>query len=414
VSNFKTSDNASAGAAPALGSTLRWLLAVACGMLIANVYFGQPLTGLISAALGLPRESAGLIVTLPLIGYGVGLLTLVPLGDLVENRRLITALIAVEAVCLLAISMLSHALTFLVTAFFIGMSASAVQVILPYVSHLTPEKQRGQALGRLVSGIMLGIMLARPLSSFVADLGSWRAIYWLSGGATVLMLLALRLAIPARAPVAGPTYGVLMGSMGRIFLSTEILRRRALYHAAMFGAFSVFWTAAPLWLSGAPFHLSHNGIAWVAVAGVAGAIAPPIAGRLADRGLAHAATAAAMVLAGLSFVLSNLGRGGGSFGLAMVVATAILLDFAVSANLVFGQRTIYALGAAERSRINALFMATFFVGGAIASALGGWSFARYGWAGVSILGIGLPLLALLYWTTEHRAEPAPIAVGVMD
>jgi predicted MFS family arabinose efflux permease len=409
VLKFNRRESAGGVTVPELPSMLRWLLAITCGMLIANVYFGQPLTGLISAALGMPRESAGLIVTLPLIGYGVGLLTLVPLGDLIENRRLILVLIAVEAVCLLAISLLSHALTFLVTAFFVGMSASAVQVILPYASHLTPENLRGQALGRLVSGIMLGIMLARPLSSFVADLGSWRAIYLLSGGASILLLLSLWLTIPPRAPLAGHSYGALMGSMGRIFLHTEILRRKALYHAAMFGAFSVFWTAVPLWLSGAPFHLSQDGIAWVAVAGVAGAIAPPIAGRLADRGLAQAGTAAAMVLAAVSFVLSNLGHGGGSFGLAMVVATAILLDFAVSANLVFGQRAIYALGAEERSRVNALFMATFFVGGAIASALSGWCFARYGWVGVSILGIGLPLLALLYWATEHRPKPLRIA-----
>ena len=392
------------GSSPELRSGLRWLLAVTCGMLIANVYFGQPLTGPISAALGMPQQSAGFIVTLPLMGYGVGLLMLVPLGDLVENRRLILVMIAVEAACLLTISMISQALAFLVTAFFIGMSASAVQVILPYVSHLTAEAARGRALGRLVSGIMLGIMLARPVSSFVADLGSWRVIYLISGGATVLVLFTLWRTIPRRAPVAGPSYGQLMGSMGRIYRDSEILRRRALYHAAMFGAFSVFWTAAPLWLSGAPFFLSQNGIAWVAVAGVAGAIAPPFAGRLSDRGLAGIGTAAAMALAGLSFALSNLGRSGGSFGLAMVVMTAVLLDFAVSANLVFGQRAIYTLGAEERSRINALFMATFFAGGAVASGLSGWIFARYGWTGVSMLGIGLPLLALLYWTTERRNE----------
>ncbi|MGI4879338.1 MAG: MFS transporter [Janthinobacterium lividum] len=382
-----------------------WLLSVACGMLVANIYFGQPLTGLISAALGMPRASTGLIVTLPLIGYGTGLLMLVPLGDLVENRRLVLVLVAIEIACLLLIGTLSHPVAFLATGFLMGMAASVVQVILPYASHLTPEAMRGKALGRLVSGIMLGIMLARPVASFVAELSSWRVIYLLSGGTSFALFLTLWFKLPRRAPSAGPSYGALMGSMWHIFVHTELLRRRAFYQAAMFGAFSAYWTAVPLWLTGAPFNLSQNGIAWVALAGVARAIAPPFAGRLADIGHARAGTAAAMLLASTAFLLSNLGHGGGAFELSMVVATAILLDFAVSANLVFGQRAIYALGAEERSRLNGLFMATFFAGGAIASAVAGWAFAKAGWTGVSIIGVALPMIALAYWATERRPAP---------
>lgn len=396
------------GGADHLSSAMQWLLAVACGMLVANIYFGQPLTGLVSAALGMPRASTGLIVTLPLIGYGTGLLMLVPLGDLIENRRLILVLVAIEIACLLLIGTVSHPIAFLATGFLMGMAASVVQAILPYASHLTPEAMRGKALGRLVSGIMLGIMLARPVASFVAELSAWRTIYLLSGGTTFALLLTLWFVLPRRVPVAGPTYGALMGSMWHIFVRTELLRRRAFYHAAMFGAFSAFWTAAPLWLSGPPFNLSQNGIAWVALAGVAGAIAPPFAGRLAHSGHARAGTAAAMLLAAAAFLLSNMGSGGGTFGLSIVVATAVLLDFAVSANLVFGQRAIYALGPEERSRLNGLFMATFFVGGAVASALAGWTFAKAGWTGVSIIGVALPLIALAYWATERthdRAKP---------
>jgi predicted MFS family arabinose efflux permease len=389
------------GGAAHLSSAMLWLLAVACGLLVANIYFGQPLTGLISAALGMPRASTGLIVTLPLIGYGTGLLLLVPLGDLVENRRLILVLVAIEIACLFLIASLPDPVAFLATGFVMGMAASVVQVILPYASHLTPEDRRGKALGRLVSGIMLGIMLARPVASFVAELNSWRTIYLLSGGTTSALLLALWFTLPPRRPSGGPSYGALMGSMWHIFVRTELLRRRAFYQAAMFAAFSAFWTAAPLWLSGPPFNLGQNGIAWVALAGVAGAIAPPFAGRLADIGHARTGTAAAMLLASAAFLLSNLACDGGPFGLSMIVATAILLDFAVSANLVFGQRAIYALGPEERSRLNGLFMATFFVGGAVASAVAGWAFAKAGWAGVSTIGTALPLFALVYWATER-------------
>jgi predicted MFS family arabinose efflux permease len=386
-----------------LSSAMLWLLSLTCGMLIANVYFGQPLTGLISASLGMPPQSAGLIVTLPLIGYGAGLLLLVPLGDMIENRRLILLLVSIEAACLLLIAALPHPFAFLVTAFFMGMAGSVVQVVQPYVSHLMPETSRGEAIGRLVSGVMLGIMLARPLSSFVAYFGSWRSIYVLSGAATIVLGFVLRQFMPVRQPAAGPRYVALMGSMGGLFIHTEVLRRRAFYHAAMFGTFSVFWTAVPLWLSGSPFNLTQNGIAWVALAGVAGAVAPPFAGRLADKGGARAGTALAMLLAALAFLLTNVGWSGGKWGLGMVVVAAILLDFAVSANLVFGQRAIYALGPERRSRLNGLYMAIFFAGGAIGSAIGGWSFARFGWSGVSVVGVTLPLLALLYWATEFSA-----------
>ena len=389
-----------------LSPAMLWLLALTCGMLIANVYFGQPVTGLISASLGMPKESAGLIVTLPLIGYGVGLLLLVPLGDLVENRTLILGLVGIEVVCLLLIATLAHPVAFLIVGFFMGMAASAVQVVQPYVSHLVPENERGQSIGRLVSGVMLGIMLARPLSSFVADFGSWRLIYVLSGVAIVVLAVGLRKAMPRRQPAAGPDYGALLWSMGDILVHTVTLRRRALYHAAMFGTFSVFWTAVPLWLSGSPFNLTQNGIAWVALAGVAGAVAPPFAGKLADRGLARAGTATAMLFAALAFLLTNVSLISTGWRLAMVVAAAVILDFAVSANLVFGQRAIYTLGPERRSRLNGLYMAIFFAGGAIGSAIGGWSFAQFGWRGVSVVGVTLPLLALVYWSTESGA-PRP-------
>jgi predicted MFS family arabinose efflux permease len=389
-----------------LSPAMLWFLALTCGMLIANVYFGQPVTGLISTSLGMPKESAGLIVTLPLIGYGVGLLLLVPLGDLVENRTLILGLVGIEVVCVLLIATLADPVAFLIVGFFMGMAASAVQVVQPYVSHLVPENERGESIGRLVSGVMLGIMLARPLSSFVASFGSWRLIYVLSGVAIIALAVGLHKAMPRRQPAAGPGYGALLWSMGDILAHTATLRRRALYHAAMFGTFSVFWTSVPLWLSGSPFNLTQNGIAWVALAGVAGAVAPPFAGKLADRGWAQAGTAAAMLFAVLAYVLTDVSWSGG-WRLAMVVAAAVMLDFAVSANLVFGQRAIYSLGPERRSRLNGLYMAIFFAGGAIGSAVGGWSFAQFGWRGVSVVGVTLPLLALVYWSTESGPPRQP-------
>jgi MFS family permease len=166
--------------------------------------------------LGMPMASRGLIVTLPLTGYGVGLLMVVPLGDLLENRRLVVLLVALESTCLLLLGAASHSrpVTFLSLAFLVGLTASAVQVIMPYASQVTGEQMRGRARGRLVSGVMFGIMLARPLASFVAGRASWRAIYFLAGGLMASLAIALAVTIPSRRPAAGATYGALLQSMG--------------------------------------------------------------------------------------------------------------------------------------------------------------------------------------------------------
>lgn len=385
-------------------TAMQWLLGSGCGLLIANVYYAQPLAGLIAAALGLPASSAGLLVTLPLVGYGAGLLMIVPLADLVENKRLVLLLVGIEAVCMASMTLLRHPAPYLFAEFFVGMSAAAVQVLVPYVTFLAPEAVRGKAIGKVVSGVMLGIMLARPLSSAVAQVFSWHAIFLLSAVLMLGLFLALKLALPARSPRPGLTYGVLLASMGCIFVSTPILRRRAFYHAFMFGTFSVFWTAVPLWLSGPQFNLSQSSIAWVALAGVAGAIAPPFAGWMADHGRSRLGTGLAMVLAALAFLMTRFVHQAGTVDLAILVCAAIALDFAASANLVLGQRAIYALSVEQRGRLNGLFMATFFAGGALGSALGGWTYVHFGWNGVTLLGAGLPLMGLLYFATEKMSE----------
>ncbi len=385
---------------------LQWLLVAAGGLIIANLYYAQPLTGVVGRALGMSKGAVGLLQTLPLMGYCLGLLVIVPLGDLLENRRLVMVLVGLETLCLLGVSFACGPASYFAAAFLVGLSASAVQIIVPYATHLAPSNVSGRVVERVVSGVMLGIMLARPAASLVADVWSWRAIFRISAVLMAALFVGLRAALPARRPPAGLRYGALLLSLGRIFVGTEILRRRAFYHACLFGAFSVFWTAAPLWLSSSRFGLTQRGIAWVALAGVAGAIAPPFAGRIADRGLSRPFTAVAMVVAIGAVLLSTLARDGSLVGVAPIVAAAIVLDFAVSANLVFGQRAIYALDAKQRSRINGLFMATFFAGGALGAAASGWAYARFGWPGVTALGVGLPFMGLGYLMTERKPAGA--------
>lgn len=377
------------------------LLAAACALLIANLYFVQPIAELVAAEFQMARQHVGLLTTLPLAGYGAGLLLLAPLGDLVENRLLILMMTAAEAVALFALWLIDHPGPFLVVSFAAGLSASAIQVILPYTSHMLAGPQQGQAVARIVSGVMLGIMLARPTSSFLAEMFPWRTVYAASASLMALITIALATALMPRRPVGAIGYIDLMKSMTRLLGSTEVLRRRAFYHATMFGTFITFWTAIPLWLAEPPFSLSQGGIALVALAGVAGAIAPPFASRLVDAGHGRVGTIAVMGIAMFAMVLTLRASHG---SVATIVLAGILLDAAVSAHLVFGQRAIYALAPELRSRMNALYIASFFAGGAAASAASAWAFVHHGWHGVVILGVALPALALLYRLTE--AAPA--------
>ncbi len=384
----------------ALSGGLTLLLAAAAGLIVANVYYAQPLVGPISVALGLSPHSAGLVVTMTQIGYALGLLLLVPLGDLLENRRLILGVVAVATVALAVEALSHHAATFLGAAFVIGLGSVAVQILVPLAAHLAPPAQRGRAVGEVMSGLMLGIMLARPAASLIAYAFSWHAVFWISAGLMIALSIVLRVALPSRRPTMRLSYLALLRSMADLALTTPVLQRRALYHAALFGAFSLFWTAVPLELAQV-YHLSQAGIALFALAGVAGAISAPIAGRLADRGWTRPATGLAMIAVAAAFLLGRAGLAPTPAGLIALVAMAILLDFGVTANLVLGQRAIFMLGDEARSRLNGLYMATFFAGGAICSALGGWAYAEGGWSLTLWVGLALPLLAFVFYLTER-------------
>ncbi|WP_027524333.1 MFS transporter [Bradyrhizobium sp. Ec3.3] len=384
----------------AVSRRLTILLAAACGMVAANIYYAQPLIGPISTALGLSHDAAGLIVTMTQVGYGVGLLLIVPLGDLVENRTLICSVIGLGAAALLAAACATQALPFLVAALFIGLGSVAVQIIIPYAAHLAPAATRGRVVGNVSTGLMLGIMLARPVSSFLASIASWHAVF---SGSTVLMIAlagVLWRTLPKRMPVVRLHYLQLLGSMPHLVRTTPVLRRRALYQAFLFGAFSLFWTVTPLLLASPAFGLSQRGIALFALAGVAGAVAAPIAGRIADRGYSRGATRAAMLLVAAAFLITHIGAAGSTLNLACLAIAAIAIDFGVQGNVVLGFRTIFALGPEHRSRLNGLYMATFFTAGAAGSALGGFAFAHGGWTLASSIGFALPAAALIYAAFE--------------
>lgn len=384
---------------------LAFLLAASCGLIVANLYYAQPLVGPIAASLGASPESVGLMVTLTQVGYALGLLFVVPLADLVENRRLVLGTTVLGVLALVGTGLSTHLVPLLVWALLVGVGSVAVQILVPYAAHLAPEAVRGRAVGNVMGGLMVGIMLARPVASFLTELGSWHTVFFVSAAATSVLVRVLARRLPVRRPGSSSSYAALLRSMGDLALSTPVLQRRAFYHACLFGAFSVFWTTVPLLLAGPAFGLSQSGIAWFALAGVAGAVAAPVAGRLADRGWTRACTGLAMAGTGLAFALSVPAARGGGASLASLVGVAVLLDYAVTTNLTLGQRAIFALPAERRSRLNGLYLATFFAGGAAGSAVGVHAWAAGGWPFVAGTGIALALAALAGFATERRATP---------
>ena len=376
------------------------LLAVACGVIVANIYYSQTIISVISHTLNLSLRSSGFIVSITQLGYGIGLIFLVPLADKYENKRLIISLITLSIVITFAITLITSPSLFLIISLLLGVSAVAVQVIVPYVSHLVSETERGRVVGNVMSGLMLGIMMSRPISSLISEFFPWQSVYILSAILMFILAIVLWLKLPERHPKNTIKYLDILKSMKTIIVNEPILRRRSVYQAAMFGCFSLFWTASPLLLLSPVFNFSHQGVALFALAGVAGAIAAPLAGRMADQDKVRKGTMYAMIIAIISFVITLFCQSGSVLAVLVLTAAAILIDFATALNLVLGQREIFLLNPKLRSRINGIYMATFFLGGSIASALGSWVFVVFGWVGVVIVSIAILLLVFTYFLTE--------------
>ncbi len=378
------------------------LFAFCCGAIVANIYYAQPIIELIAPDIGLSSTMASLIVSLTQIGYALGLFFLVPLGDLLENRRLmiLTSLVAIAS--LLGAAFTEQPNAFLLVSLLIGFSSVSVQILIPLAAHLTPEESRGRVVGGIMGGLLLGILLARPVSSVVADLFGWRAMFIAAAVLMIAISLVLLLTVPKRQPAHSATYGQLLRSLGSLLRQQPVLRQRAFYQACMFATFSLFWTAVPLELA-RNHGLSQSQIALFALVGAIGAIAAPISGRLADAGHTRVASLLAMLFAALSFLPAFIHPAYSVIGLAV---TGVLLDFCVQMNMVLGQRAVYALDAHSRGRLNALYMTSIFIGGAVGSSIASAVYEHAGWLGIVGVGSALPLLALLrFLSTSQKALP---------
>lgn len=383
---------------PVLTRSLTLVLAVTCGVLVANLYYAQAAIGPISSELGLDGGSAGLVVTLIQFGYALGLLLIASLADLVENRRLVLITVAVTVLGLVGVTFAPSAGVFLIASLAVGVATVGAQVLIPLATHLAPLEHRGRVIGDLMGGLLGGIMLSRPWANFVTGLLGWRWVFGIAALLAAALLVVLWFTLPRRMPEhTGIHYGTLLTTTVGYLARSRTLQRRSLYQALAFAAFNFFWTCAPLMLHGT-FHFTQFQIALFALAGAGGAFAAPFAGRLADRGLANVtsgvafAVIAVMLLITVWSVAAQL--------LVPLVIAAVLIDAATQSNQVSGQRIVYGIAPDARSRVNSAYIFTFFLGGALGSLLAPLVFEHWGWPGVAAVGAAIAGFALLVFLSE--------------
>lgn len=387
--------------APAPLRVIALVLAVACGLTVANLYYAQPLLDLISRSFDVGEGTATLVVTLTQVGYALGLVFVLPAGDLVENRTLVTRTLIGTALALLLAGLSPDFGVFLAVSVLVGLTSVVAQILVPFAAHLAPPAQRGRFVGQVMSGLLLGILLARTVASLIAGVAGWRAIYLISAGLTVVLALVLRRVLPLRAPSHSAGYRSLLASVAALARNEPVLRRLAVSQACMFGAFTAFWTAIAYELIN-EHGLDQTEVGFFALVGAAGAAAAPVAGRLADRGLGRVSRFVALLLATASMLLAAFGDG----SLVLLAVAGVLLDFAVQSHQVMSQQVIYALRDDARARINTVYMGSVFVGGAISSAVAGVLHSTAGWSGVALFAAGLPVIGVVLWLTGRTTAPA--------
>ncbi|MFB9261938.1 MFS transporter [Bradyrhizobium erythrophlei] len=374
-----------------------WIGAISTGVIVTNLFAPQILVGLISRSLDMTAWQAGLISTLTLLGYALGLLLLVPLVDLVENKRLILRTLACAILAAVATALAPTTLLLLVATFILGACCAAIQMVVPLVASMVAPERRGQAIGEVMSGLMIGILLSRPAASLIADAWSWRGYYVVSAILMTLLAGALARYLPTLRPATTVSYGALLRSFPRLLREEPVLRVRAWTAALVMASFTAFWAAVALRLPDAPFALDARGIALFALIGVAGAAATPLAGRWGDRGLArpmligsHLLIIGSLALCAWAGVIESR-----IAALLVLSAGTILLDVGITTDQTLGRRAVNLLRPEARGRINGLFVALFFVGGAVgaASASIAWNFG--GWTMVCVVAAAFGVLGFV-------------------
>jgi predicted MFS family arabinose efflux permease len=394
----------------------RWLvllLAVVVGASVANLYYAQPLLHDIAQDTHVADSTAGYLVTASQLGYAVGLGLLVPLGDLLERRRLVVLLMVLTGLASLIVAVVPSFPLILAAIAIVGLAASVTQIVVPLAASLADDAERGRVVGTVMSGLLIGILAARTVGGFLAQAGGWRIVFTVAAVVMFVLAAVLRRVLPPVQPTAGHlSYAALLRSVGSLVLEEPVLRQRMVLGAVGMTCFTTLWTALSFLLSGPHYNYGPATIGLFGLAGLAGAGMAPISGRLADRGHGRLVAPAGFVLLVLSWVLLALGAS----SLAALLVGIVALDLAQQSLQINHQSTIYALNPEARSRLTTAFVVAIFLGGAAASAIASTLYASEGWSGVCIFGGAVAAFGLIFYVVSEarmrRAGTLPRAAVV--
>lgn len=376
-----------------LSPTLIVLMSVATGLAVASNYYPQPLLDTIARAFSLTPGQAGFIVTVAQLGYAAGLLFLVPLGDMFERRKLIVSMTLLSAIGLLVTASSQSLAVMLLGTALTGLFSVVAQILVPLAATLATPEKRGKVVGTIMSGLLLGILLARTVAGLLADLGGWRTVYWVAAVLMTLMALALWRGLPKIKQENHLNYPQILGSVFTLFLRNKLLRTRAMLGCLTFANFSILWTSMAFLLASPPFNYSESMIGLFGLAGAAGALGARPAGGLADKGKAHLTTTIGLLLLLLSWIAIWFGH---ASVLALIIGI-LVLDLTVQGVHITNQTVIYRVQPDARNRLTAGYMTSYFIGGAAGSLISAAAWQHAGWAGVCGAGAIIAVLNLLVW-----------------
>lgn len=374
-----------------ISPSLTLLMAMTCGLVVANIYYNQPLLAEIGRSFNVKDSTVSLLATFTQVGYTIGLLFAVPLGDKVERKKLILFMLAMAFLAMLG-SALAPAFEWMLAAGLLtGIFSAVPQVLLPMAAQLAGDHERGKVVGRVMSGLLIGILLSRTISGYVGAQFGWRIMFIAGAGIMIVLSIALAKYLPVSKPTYQGTYGSLMRSLLTLAASLRPLQKSALTGCFMFGAFSVFWTTLVFFLEGAPYFYGSDMVGLFGLIGASGALAAPIAGKSADKRGPQFTIRLGLLAVFIAYIMLAVG---GTL-LWMLILAVIILDIGMQVTHISNQSRIFALIPEARSRLNTVYMTSAFIGGSLGSVAGSMAWTAGGWLAVCGTGLGFIVLAYL-------------------
>ncbi len=390
-----------------MSSLSKWniaIMALCTGLIVANIYYCQPLVVLISREFKVSESNAGQVTFFTQIGYALGLLFCVPLGDKLERKKQILFMTgaAVAALCAAALSVNIGMLK--ITGLIIGFTSIVPQLIVPLAAHLAAPERRGKVIGVIMSGLLIGILLSRTLSGIIGQHFGWRAMFWIAGGMTFVMMITILFTFPQSKPSFNGSYGALMRSVFTLIRDQPLLREASTINACAFGVFGLFWTTSVFLLSNPPYNFGSDVIGLMGLAAATGALGAPLIGRIADKKNPRIAIGygIACILAG--YIIFWFFRN----SLIGVIVGIVLLDLGLQGVHVSNQTRVYALLPEARNRMNTVYMTMSFIGTSLGSGIGLLVWDINKWAGVCLAGVGITFIAILIYGITYKKEKAVV------